>query len=198
MVYARSSTVENILITGARQKRRFRVIVVDSRPHFEGKELLNRLVNEGIDCSYVLIHAAYYMMSEVSKIILGAQCVFSNGFLMSRVGTSMIAITARQFNIPVLVACEAYKFTDRVHLDSFVFNELFDPDELVTKYPLPSSEDTEKGPLQDWRDIPSLKLLNLAYDVTPSEYVTAVITELGLIPCTSIPVVLRDHISYGQ
>jgi translation initiation factor eIF-2B subunit delta len=188
MTYARSSIVESILITAARQVKRFRVIVVDSRPRLEGKELLRRLVDEGISCSYVHIHATSYMMSEVSKVLLGAHCFFSNGFLMSRVGTSMVAIAARYFNIPVLVACETYKFTERVQLDSFVFNELSNPEDLV-------STSLERNPLQDWQATSSLKLLNLIYDVTPAHYITAVVTELGLIPCTSIPVVLRDQIS---
>ena len=45
--------------------------------------------------------------------------------------------------------------------------------------------------LMQWKDLPSLRLLNLTYDVTSSELVTMVITEVGNIPCTSVPVVLR-------
>lgn len=59
-----------------------------------------------------------------------------------------------------------------------------DPDDLVfigNKTPY----------LNDWRDYSSLTLLNLVYDVTPPEFISLVITELGLIPCTSVPVVLR-------
>jgi translation initiation factor eIF-2B subunit delta len=196
MTYARSSVIEEVFITAARQGKKFRVIIVDSHPRFEGKKLLRQLLDEGIDCSYVLLHAISHVMPEVSKVFLGAHCFFSNGFLMSRVGTSMVAIIARQLNVPVLVGCETYKFTDRVQLDSFVFNELSDPEDLVSTN-IHSSSTSEKNPLENWRDIPSLKLLNLAYDVTPAEYITAVITELGLIPGTSIAVVLRDHICYS-
>ena len=45
--------------------------------------------------------------------------------------------------------------------------------------------------LDDWKDIPSLGLLNLVYDVTSPDLVAMVITEVGVIPCTSVPVVLR-------
>ena len=59
-----------------------------------------------------------------------------------------------------------------------------DPDDLV---PI-----TKPDPyLQDWRDLQSLTLLNLVYDVTPPELVSMVITEIGMVPCTSVPVVLR-------
>ena len=49
----------------------------------------------------------------------------------------------------------------------------------------------ENPPLSDWRDIQQLRLLNLMYDVTPPDLVTSVVTELGFLPCTSVPVVLR-------
>ena len=45
--------------------------------------------------------------------------------------------------------------------------------------------------LTGWKDIPCLGLLNLVYDVTSPDLVSMVITELGVIPCTSVPVVLR-------
>ena len=38
---------------------------------------------------------------------------------------------AKSCNVPVLVCCETYKFSERVQTDSFVFNELGDPDDLV-------------------------------------------------------------------
>lgn len=39
----------------------------------------------------------------------------------------------------------------------------------------------------------NLHFLNLLYDLTPAEYITVVVTEVGLIPCTSVPVVLREY-----
>ena len=47
------------------------------------------------------------------------------------------------------------------------------------------------APLSDWRDMSYLSLLNLVYDVTPPELVSLVITDKGMVPCTSVPVVLR-------
>ena len=41
--------------------------------------------------------------------------------------------------------------------------------------------------------MPRLRLLNLAYDVTPAEYVTMIVTEVGMLPPTSVPVVLREY-----
>lgn len=59
-----------------------------------------------------------------------------------------------------------------------------DPDDLIV---------LRKGQAQlgGWSENKSLRLLNLVYDVTPPDLVDLVITDLGMIPCTSVPVVLR-------
>ncbi|XP_013874933.1 translation initiation factor eIF2B subunit delta isoform X2 [Austrofundulus limnaeus] len=184
LVYGCSSLVNHILFEAFEKRRKFRVIVVDSRPRLEGREALRRLVQRGISCTYVLISAVSYILPEVSKVFLGAHALLANGYVMSRVGTSQIALVAKAFNVPVLVCCETYKFCERVQTDSFVSNELDDPDDLIV---------TRKGKthLENWQEVPSLGLLNLVYDVTPPDFVDLVITELGMIPCTSVPVVLR-------
>jgi len=52
--------------------------------------------------------------------------------------------------------------------------------------------ETERNYMQAaWKDIRGFNVLNLVYDVTPPELISLVITELGMIPCTSVPVVLR-------
>lgn len=61
---------------------------------------------------------------QVSKVLLGAHALLANGSVMSRVGTSQIALMAQAYNVPVLVCCETYKFCERVQTDSFVSNEL--------------------------------------------------------------------------
>ena len=43
---------------------------------------------------------------------------------MSRIGTAVIALVAKSYNVPVLVCCETYKFCDKVQTDAFVNNEL--------------------------------------------------------------------------
>ncbi|MCI4389415.1 hypothetical protein PGIGA_G00097660 [Pangasianodon gigas] len=185
LVYGCSSLVNYILCEAFEKlRRKFRVIVVDSRPRLEGREALRRLVKRGIRCTYVLISALSYILPEVSKVFLGAHALLANGYVMSRVGTSQIALVAKAYNVPVLVCCETYKFCERVQTDSFVSNELDDPDDLIV---------TRKGKtqLENWQSVKSLGLLNLVYDVTPPDFVDLVITELGMIPCTSVPVVLR-------
>mmetsp|Transcript_9128 Transcript_9128/g.24773 ORF Transcript_9128/g.24773 Transcript_9128/m.24773 type:complete len:120 (-) Transcript_9128:74-433(-) len=112
--------------------------------------------------------------------------MMQNGSVLSRAGTSMVAMMAQQYNKPVLVACETYKFTERALLDSFCYNSLGNPDDLAHTG---SNVETLKG----WREVPALKLLNLHYDVTPREMVTVVVTERGFLPASSVPVVIREY-----
>ncbi|XP_028927669.1 translation initiation factor eIF-2B subunit delta isoform X1 [Ornithorhynchus anatinus] len=195
LVYGCSSLVSRTLRDAWTRGRRFRVVVVDSRPRLEGRHTLRCLVRAGVPASYLLIPAASYVLPEVSKVLLGAHALLANGSVMSRVGTAQLALVARAFNVPVLVCCETYKFCERVQTDAFVSNELDDPDDLLCGR-------GGRVALGDWQDYPSLRLLNLVYDVTPPELVDLVITELGMIPCSSVPVVLRvkssDQGSQGQ
>lgn len=68
---------------------------------------------------------------------------------------------------------------------------LGDPDDLITDHPLlksalsPSTTDTPNP------SITNLNILNMTYDVTPPTFISAVITELGILPCTSVAVVIR-------
>lgn len=61
---------------------------------------------------------------QVNKVIFGAHAILTNGAVMSRAGSNVVAGIARSFNVPVLVACETHKFNDRAAVDSIVYNEL--------------------------------------------------------------------------
>ncbi|KAF0463559.1 putative translation initiation factor eIF-2B subunit delta [Gigaspora margarita] len=190
LTYARSSVVQQLLLEAHTKGIKFKVIIIDSRPRLEGKKLLNCLVNAGINCTYAFLHAVGFAMRDVSKVFLGAHAFMSNGALYSRVGTAMVAMMAKEKNIPVIICCETYKFTDKVQLDSFVMNEQGNPNDIVN---ISTTLAPKPGLLSEWLNKPDLKLLNLLYDLTPSKYITTVITEVGMIPCTSVPVILREY-----
>lgn len=57
-------------------------------------------------------------------MLLGANALLANGYVMSRAGTAQVALMAKFYNVPVLVCCETHKFSERVQTDAFVFNEI--------------------------------------------------------------------------
>ncbi|XP_033252755.1 translation initiation factor eIF-2B subunit delta-like isoform X2 [Drosophila miranda] len=182
LTFGCSSLIQFICEEAKRRQVAFRVIVVDSRPTCEGQGMLRRLHAHGIPCTYVLINAVGYVMAEATKVLLGAHALLANGYVMSRTGTAQVALVANAHNVPVLVCCETHKFSERFQTDAIVYNELSDPNDLVRD---------DKCCLKNWTAKAHLTPLNLNYDITPPELVSAVVTEVAILPCTSVPVILR-------
>ncbi|KAL7505103.1 hypothetical protein ACHAXN_002616 [Cyclotella atomus] len=201
LVFGRSEVVNRLLLDAHRDGKKFRVIVVDSRPLLEGRDTLQILSRAGISCTYVLLNAlSYLIMREVTKVFLGASALMSNGSVLSRVGTACVALLAQSNHIPVLVCCETYKICNRVQLESITGNELGNANDVACtdcERVGPSNrwsgeKEKKEEVLDDWKNQPNLKLLNLLYDLTPSDFVTGVVTEVGILPPTSVAVLLRE------
>lgn len=212
LTYASSSIVQSTLIKAHKAGTPFRVIIVDSKPLFEGRKLARNLAAHGLQVQYSLVSAAAHAVKEATKVFLGAHAMMSNGRLYSRVGTAVVAMLAHERDIPVIVCCESVKFTERVALDSIVGNEVAPAEELLSEAEREAlvglkgksadsenaadaaGETGEKGKgevLKWWREEPNLQMLNILYDVTPAEYIKMVVTEYGSLPPSSVPVVHR-------
>ncbi|KAK6433796.1 hypothetical protein LTR95_010025 [Oleoguttula sp. CCFEE 5521] len=196
LTYAKSSLVEKTLVEAHEAGTQFRVICVDSRPLYEGKNLARTLGRRGIEVEYTPLSGIAHAMKDATLVLLGARSMLSNGRLVSRVGTASVALHASHCDVPVIVLCESVKFTGKVALDSVVLNEIAPPEELLLPDTSPTTTDgDEEGAkvktLADWRDIAGLQILNLMYDVTPAEYIRMVICEYGSLPPSSVPVVHR-------
>ncbi|KIY45856.1 IF-2B-domain-containing protein [Fistulina hepatica ATCC 64428] len=170
LVYARSSVVEKVMIRAKEDGKNFSVIVIDSRPLLEGKNLLRSLTSHDIPCTYALLPSLPSLLAETTTVFLGAHSIHTNGAVYSRAGTAMVALLAKSYNIPVLVCCETYKFSASVMLDGFGKNELA-PAKFSMASPLSGA---------------MLEVLDPLYDLTPPTCITAVVTEMGLIPPSSI------------
>lgn len=216
LTYASSSIVEQAILEAHNAGTPFSVIVVDSKPLFEGKQLARKLANAGVKVRYYLITGASHAIKDATKVFLGAHAMMSNGRLYSRVGTASISMLASSHSLPVIVLCQSVKFTEKVALDSIVGNEVAPAEELLSeaerrdllplKSMLPSSRNaknddkavaTEEGK-PDTSDVlkwieesKNLHHLQVLYDVTPARYIDMVITEYGGLPPSSVPVVHR-------
>jgi translation initiation factor eIF-2B subunit delta len=179
----------------------FRVIVVDSRPHLLGRRMLAELRRADIDCTYILLNALTYVLNPqqessssggagakrggggVTKVLLGAAALMSDGSVLGSIGTACVALCAQDRHVPVLVCCETYKISNRVQLDSLTNNELcsFGGAGGGTHHLRHGSANQNH-----------LHRLNLSYDLTPATFVSGIVTELGIVPPTSVAVLLRE------
>jgi translation initiation factor eIF-2B subunit delta len=212
LVYAASSIVEQTIIHAHQSGKPFTVIVVDSKPLFEGKKLARKLANHGITVRYYLITGASHAVKDATKVFLGAHAMMSNGRLYSRVGTALVSMLAYSHSLPVIILCQSVKFTEKVALDSIVGNEVAPAEEILSeaerrdllplKSRLPTSKNDEKSSSEEapadttdvlkWiDDAKNLHHLQVLYDVTPAQYINMVITEYGSLPPSSVPVVHR-------
>ena len=225
LTYGKSSIVEKALLEAKNQHKSFRVIIVDSRPLFEGKNLASNLTAAGITVEYCLLSGLSSVVNRATKCFLGASGMTGNGTLHSRAGTALVAMMVKTVakNVPVIVLCETVKFTGKVAMDSIMLNELGDTEMLVetvemesfatnaSSLPTPNNaqkggggkkgalgaKDDEKSAsdekitigLEAWKQQQNLHLLNLMYDVTPTEYLDLLITEMGCMPPRAVPVV---------
>lgn len=199
LVYAKSSLVEKTILQAHANGTPFRVIVTDSRPLFEGKNLARTLMRAGVEVDYTPLSGIAHAVREATVVLLGAHSMLSNGRLQSRIGTASVAMHAHKADVPVIVLCESVKFTGKVALDSIVLNEVAPSEELLLDRRQQQQQQAEEGDegsnkaktLADWRDIKGLQLLNLMYDVTPAEFIRMVVCEYGCVPPSSVPVVHR-------
>ncbi|MFQ5710380.1 MAG: translation initiation factor eIF-2B [Candidatus Geothermarchaeales archaeon] len=157
MTHSYSSTVSEAL----KRSGGVRVIATESRPLYEGRRLARELSEQGVPVTLITDASVGHFMPEVDVVLVGADSVLSDGSIINKVGTYPMALAAREANVPFYVACETYKFSDR--LSGEVELEEMEAGEVVEEPP------------------PGVKVRNVYFDVTPSSLVTGIVTEKGVL-----------------
>jgi len=156
------------------------VYVDETRPRSQGARLTAwELANEGIDHSIVPDNAGAYLMSKgmVDLVITGADRIAANGDTANKIGTFEKAIVARQFGIPFFVAAPLSTFDISTPTGEGIEIEERSADEVNYQ----TGPDKE-GQLHTIRVTnPGSDAFNPAFDVTPADFITGIITEKGII-----------------
>ena len=117
-----------------------KIIVVDSRPLNDGLLTINHLQMlkteqelRSVEFMYTTLAgaASSFVQYNVTKVLLGASALLGNGSMLAASGSAMVAALAKSRRVPVIVACETYKFSEKVYVDSIVYNELGNELEVV-------------------------------------------------------------------
>jgi len=151
--------------------KKISVIADETRPFLQGARLTAwEMVQEKIPVTLVTDNMAGFMMSrgEVDAVVVGTDRVASNGDVVNKIGTYMVAVLAHRHNIPFYVACPL----STIDMD------------ITSGADIPIEErsvDEVKG-FRDYRwAAEGVKIRNPSFDVTPAELVTALITERGVV-----------------
>lgn len=147
-----------------------RIYADETRPVLQGARLTAwELGQAGLDVTLICDNMAATLMSQgrIDVVLVGTDRVTANGDVVNKIGTLGVAILAHHFGIPFYVACPSSTFDAATGRGSDVEIEERDPGEVTHIAGVAIAP-------------PSVKVCNPAFDVTPAELVTGIVTEHGI------------------
>jgi translation initiation factor 2B subunit (eIF-2B alpha/beta/delta family) len=161
LTHSRSSTVMNAFGIARRQGRTFNLFVTESRPMMEGRSVAVEAAGLGIPVTLIADAASALVMDGIDLVIVGADKVTSRG-VVNKIGTRLVALSARERCRPVYAVCDTSKFESSEHSTSSGDLGRRDPDELWTGAP------------------EHVRVRNFYFEETPLDLLTAIVTEDGI------------------
>lgn len=148
-----------------------KVFADETRPVLQGARLTAfELHHAGVDVTLICDNMAGMVMSKgwIQAVIVGTDRIAANGDVANKIGTYSVAVLAKAHNIPFYVACPL----STIDLETPTGNEI----------PIEERHEDEITMGFGKRTAPEgVKVYNPAFDITPHEYVTAIITEKGIV-----------------
>ena len=164
-------TALGVIRAAKAQGKKVQVIADETRPFLQGARLTAwELKKDGIPVTVITDNMAAFMMQQkrIDAIIVGADRIAANGDTANKIGTYSLAILAKEHNIPFYVAAP---------LSTIDFN-------LKTGREIPIEERDKKevSHIGGQRMVPhGVSIWNPAFDVTPNRFITAIITDHGVV-----------------
>jgi methylthioribose-1-phosphate isomerase len=179
-------TALGVIRAAVEQGKKVAVLADETRPFLQGARLTAwELVKDGIDTTVITDNMAGAMMraGNVDLVVVGADRIAANGDVANKVGTYTVAVLAKEHGIPFYVAAPI----STIDLNTPSGDQI----------PIEERSDREVTHVGTSRLTPGgARIRNPAFDVTPSKYVTAIITERGIARppyAESLPPLVHDH-----
>ena len=151
--------------------KKVEVFADETRPWLQGLRLTSfELMKDKIPVKVIADNAAGSFMrrGKIDLVVTGADRIAANGDVANKIGTYQVAVLAKENKIPFYVAAPLSTIDRSISNGDSIPIEERDPNEVSR---IGNRQIGPKG----------VKALNPAFDVTPSKYVTAIITEKGII-----------------
>ncbi len=182
LTHCNSAAALSVILNAANQNKDIKVFATETRPRFQGHITCKILRDAGIDVTLIVDSAVRLYMNRVNTTIVGADAISSNGALINKIGTSTVALVAKEARTLFFVAAETYKFSPETMVGELIEIEERDLEEVIDR------EELEK--------IGNPKVLNPAFDITPSQYIDLIITEKGIIPPQAAYTILQEEFGW--
>jgi methylthioribose-1-phosphate isomerase len=152
------------------QGKEIHVWVDETRPRLQGARLTSwELMNEGIPMTLIADNVAGHLMrtGQVDLVVVGSDRTAANGDVANKIGTYKLAVLAKENGIPFYAIVP----TSTIDLSVPAGDDI----------PIEIREDSEVTHVRECQVAPDgVKVLNIAFDVTPHRYVTGIVTENGI------------------
>ncbi len=165
-------TALGVVRSAFRENRLARVYADETRPRLQGAKLTTwECVKSGIPVTLISDNMAAHCMQKglIDAVVVGADRIAANGDTANKIGTYSLAIVAKAHNIPFFVAAPMSTIDLELAEGSKIPIEERHPSEIY------QIGETIICP-------PGVEFYNPAFDVTPAELITAIITEYGAFP----------------
>ena len=160
------------VIRSAHEKgKKINVIADETRPWLQGIRLTAfELMADHIPVSVIADNAAGFLMRQkrIDLVITGADRIAANGDVANKIGTYQVAVLAKANKIPFYVAAPISTIDPYTKNGGLIPVEERDPEEIC------KFGNIRTGPS-------GVKAINPVFDITPAKYVSAIITEKGVI-----------------
>ena len=163
-------TALGVIRSAVEHGKRLRVLADETRPFLQGARLTAwELWKDDIDVRVISDNMSGSFMRQglIDAVIVGADRIAANGDVANKIGTYVVAVLAKQHDIPFYVAAPFSTLDLSIPDGSYIPIEQRDPTEV-----------THIGGVQIVPD--GVSVFNPAFDVTPHEFVTAIITDRGV------------------
>ncbi len=180
LTHSYSSTILELFKKAYDRGVKFSVYVTESRPIGEGKIAATKISKLGIDTTLIVDSAVRFVMKRISKVFVSADAVAANGAVVNKVGTSAIALAAKEARVRLYVTAGTYKMGLETVFGELIEGVVLSDANLI----IPKDRVSELAG----------KVLVRAplFDVTPPEYIDAIITEVGVIAPQAVPLLIKE------
>ena len=171
MTHCHSSLVTAILLEAKRQGKNFIVINTETQPRLQGRVTANELLKAGIEVIHVVDSAMRWAVRhyQVDLILIGADSITSEGTVLNKIGSRLLALVAHEENIPFYVASPLLKYNPETNLGILEEIEMREPKEVWEKPPK------------------NIQILNPAFETVSRRYIDGLITEAGIFASSHVP-----------
>ena len=164
-------TALGVIRAASEEGKRLHVFVNETRPVLQGARLTAwELKKDNIPATLITDSMAGFLMKQgkISKVIVGADRIAANGDVANKIGTYSLAVLAKEHNIPFYVAAPLSTIDISIKNGDEILIEERNAEEITT--------------IRGIRVAPEgVQVYNPAFDVTPNRYITAIVTEAGVV-----------------